>query len=43
MYAGSTALAGTIAGDDSFIGASPSVSVAWRPNDNIPVNAYGFQ
>jgi len=41
VYAGSTALAGTSGGDDTFVGATPSVSIVWRPNDNITINAYG--
>lgn len=40
VYAGSTALAGTSGGDDTYVGTSAAVSFVWRPNDNISINPY---
>lgn len=39
-YAGSSALAGTSGGDDSFVGRAAAASLAWRPNDNVLINPY---
>ncbi|MBL8547380.1 MAG: alginate export family protein [Hyphomonadaceae bacterium] len=40
VYAGSTALAGTSGGDETFVGKSAAISLAWRPNANVLINPY---
>ncbi|MBL8542469.1 MAG: alginate export family protein [Hyphomonadaceae bacterium] len=40
LYAGGAYLAGTSGGEDAFTGLAPSVSVAWRPTENIMINPY---
>jgi hypothetical protein len=39
-YTGGSALAGTSGADDSFIGVAPSLSLVWRPNENLSINPY---
>lgn len=40
LYAGGSYLAGTSGGEDAFTGFAPSVSVVWRPSDNVMINPY---
>lgn len=40
VYAGSTAIAGTSGGDESYVGASIAASLVWRPNEHVTFNPY---